>query len=365
MLPSVRLRHDIRRDGGRPARRTLRPERYTPWRAILPSARRGATGGRTLFPSAYSKQRTDPYPDGMLPPADWELWYRRGPLAGKTNLLYLHRLLDPGRVAGDLGLLRRAADPPGRLAVRERIGLEAEYLGPRATASRPVCQHRRRRRPPLRLRSHEIRRRMPPPRRGGDGVQQLPGRRHRPSTSKGRPPRIAGCPSRACSEPTARLDGGDDRGVGGRRNMVAADPLIAGGRTDGRERRPSRAKRCPARPMADGPRRHARGGAAPSKSCSRTPQVRIVRDRPTWRLGPDFGRVGAGHVGRDPLLRRQPGEDRGRPRGAGGAARPVGVQPRCLRQPDAGDLFPLPPGPGRRCAAAVPSSWTPTRTSSG
>lgn len=127
LLPSARLRLDVRREvvdrlGDAP------PARYTPWRAIL-GRQALRNRGAYLFSSTYSKQRSDPYPDGMLPPLQWALWYRWGPLAQKTNLLYLHRLLIMAESRSIPVFFVVPPIHPGVLAVRERIGLEAEYLG--------------------------------------------------------------------------------------------------------------------------------------------------------------------------------------------------------------------------------------------
>jgi hypothetical protein len=126
-VPSARFRLDLRkvvveRLVGIPA------DRETPWPAVL-DRQAWRNRGACLLPSEYAKQRTDPYPYGILPPGEWEACYRLAPLAHPTNLLYLHRLLAMVEARGIPVFFVVPPIHPAVLEVRERVGLEAEYLG--------------------------------------------------------------------------------------------------------------------------------------------------------------------------------------------------------------------------------------------
>ncbi len=126
LLPSARLRQDVRQRVVSPADSSP-TGRYTYWPWLLDrQSRRNA--GALLFPSYYSKRREDPFADGRLDERDRGIWYRTGPFAKRTTLVYLDLFL---------GLAQQRKIPvffvlppihPGVLAKREEFGVEAEYL---------------------------------------------------------------------------------------------------------------------------------------------------------------------------------------------------------------------------------------------
>ncbi len=126
LLPSLRLRQDVRRDlldhlAAAPA------GRYLPWRTIFDRQTK-RNGGAFLLPSAYWKRRGDRFAGGELPGAERELWYRSGPFAKSTNLVYLDRFLRLAESRKIPVFFVITPIHPGVLARREELGVEGKYL---------------------------------------------------------------------------------------------------------------------------------------------------------------------------------------------------------------------------------------------
>jgi hypothetical protein len=124
-LPSARFRSDVRflalnRLLDSPA------EYFTAWRQVV--ERQGRRNDGALLLPSPPKKLEDRYRGGKLSPPDHAIWYRKGPLAKPTNLVYLDRFL---RLAESRGIPVFFLIPPIHpdiLEIREIIGVEAEYL---------------------------------------------------------------------------------------------------------------------------------------------------------------------------------------------------------------------------------------------
>ncbi len=136
VLPSVRFRLDFRRTiadrlAGRAATADL------PWPELVERQTR-QNRGAFLFHVMRPKGWPDPYPGGHLSSTERELCYRWIPatapefrwipFARPTNLTYIDRILELARSRGITVFFVVPPIHPGVLAVRERYGLEKEYL---------------------------------------------------------------------------------------------------------------------------------------------------------------------------------------------------------------------------------------------
>lgn len=127
LLPSVRFRLDLRKSVvGGIAERPQDPE--VPWDAVV-ARHYKRNSGALLFQSTHAKDGPDPFPNGVIPPSDAELFYRTGPMARAANLIYLDRLLALTKSRGIPVFFLIAPLHPGVLAVRERAGLDGQYEG--------------------------------------------------------------------------------------------------------------------------------------------------------------------------------------------------------------------------------------------
>lgn len=130
LFPSVRLRDDLRA-----ATRQLlglgksaELQGPAPWPAVLARHYRRNRGG-LLFPVLKLDDAHDFFPAGELPDNQKILWYRDAPLVPHpTNLVYLDRLLSDAEARGIAVFFVIPPIHPGVLTVRERLGLEAQYL---------------------------------------------------------------------------------------------------------------------------------------------------------------------------------------------------------------------------------------------
>lgn len=125
LLPSVRLRQDARA-----AIRALfdgpPPEGTTHWPRVLDRQRK-RNGGAMLFPPLNAESNVG---IGAGPPAGaGDFLDPATPVGSATNLLYLDRILALARSRGIRVFLVVPPVRPDVLAVRERLGPEARYLG--------------------------------------------------------------------------------------------------------------------------------------------------------------------------------------------------------------------------------------------
>jgi hypothetical protein len=80
-----------------------------------------------VFSSLYPKNGPDPWPDGAIPAHEASMWYRTGPFASPTNLVYIDRFLALAESRGIPVFFLVAPIHPGTLAQRERRGLDVPY----------------------------------------------------------------------------------------------------------------------------------------------------------------------------------------------------------------------------------------------
>ena len=133
LVPSARFRDDIRAAilgwvAGYPT------DTLAPWPEVLERHYRRNRGG-FVFPVLRTEDAPELFPDGELPAFESSLCYRTGPFARPTNLVYLDRIITLAASRGITVFFVIPPFHPGVLAVRERLGLEAQYV----TLIKRVC----------------------------------------------------------------------------------------------------------------------------------------------------------------------------------------------------------------------------------
>jgi hypothetical protein len=126
LVPSIRYRHDLRKAladalADRP------PSPNVPWDPVIDRQLKRNRGG-LVFSSLYPKNGPDPWPNGTIAAHEAALWYRTGPFAHPTNLVYIDKLLTLAESRGIPVFFLVAPIHPGTLAQRERRGLDAPYF---------------------------------------------------------------------------------------------------------------------------------------------------------------------------------------------------------------------------------------------
>ena len=112
LLPSVRFRLDLRKAvvggvAGRPREPSI------PWDPVVVRHYR-RNRGAILFQPTHAMDGPDPYPNGLLPPDDAELYYRTGPMAHRDEPRLSRQGTRPREVERHPRLFRPRPDPPGR-----------------------------------------------------------------------------------------------------------------------------------------------------------------------------------------------------------------------------------------------------------
>ncbi len=137
LVPSIRYRLDLRKAlADALADRTPTPN--VPWDPVIDRQLRRNRGG-LVFSSLYPKNGPDPWPNGAIAPHEANLWYRTGPFAHPTNLVYLDKLLTLAKSRKIPVFFLVAPIHPGTLDQRERRGLDVDYF----TWLRRVCDKHR------------------------------------------------------------------------------------------------------------------------------------------------------------------------------------------------------------------------------
>ncbi|HEY2154483.1 MAG TPA: hypothetical protein VGH33_02560 [Isosphaeraceae bacterium] len=126
LVPSIRRRLDLRQALGDALAEHVRTPNV-PWDPVIHRQLTRNRGG-LVFSPLRPKDRPDPWPDGALPGDVARLWYRTGPFAHPTNLVYMEKLLALAESRGIAVLLLVAPIHPGTLAQRERLGVDMPYL---------------------------------------------------------------------------------------------------------------------------------------------------------------------------------------------------------------------------------------------
>ncbi len=125
-MPSIRYRLDLRKAlADALADRTPTPN--VPWDPVIDRQLKRNRGG-LVFSSLYPKNGPDPWPDGAIAAHEAALWYRTGPFAHPTNLVYVDKLLTLAEARGIPVFFLVAPIHPGTLAQRERRGLDLAYF---------------------------------------------------------------------------------------------------------------------------------------------------------------------------------------------------------------------------------------------
>jgi hypothetical protein len=126
LVPSIRYRLDLRKAMA-DALAERAPSPNIPWETVIDRQLKRNRGG-LVFSSLYPKNGPDPWPDGAIPAHEASMWYRTGPFANPTNLVYVDRLLALAESRGIPVLFLVAPIHPGTLAQRERRGLDIPYF---------------------------------------------------------------------------------------------------------------------------------------------------------------------------------------------------------------------------------------------
>ncbi len=125
LIPSVRLRHDLRRAiGDILAGRA--PTMEIPYPRVV-DRQHAANRGAILYQPMHPKDGPDHRPGGALGPDEAPSWYTGGWTARPSNLLYVDKFLALAASRGIPVFLLVAPIHPGVLAERERRGLHVAY----------------------------------------------------------------------------------------------------------------------------------------------------------------------------------------------------------------------------------------------